>query len=600
MNEIIFKRTSNVFLNTGIIALHHYLERYKYPNEETILSDEELWYNLSENELVVKSNRLFEILEEVYYLMGKEVYDTANKKALEEKSNAYYISQTDSFKRFPAMNTYGLAALITNNAAGKTKIFENTKRRKDLLKKGEDALVQKFVDYFEQNNMKLLEQLYFDEPYVKITRLDWDDKYFEQGDEICYLTGERFKKLVDTTNISPFFAGLINFASYLKDSDKKISWKAMYLSRFSPKFCFYMYIAGLDSLVCYLFESNNLITLNNFYKNYKSIFKTEFELLDVNFMSNFKLHRFKQATKDSDNREEGNKDYTEQFEILFMLIYTIYFEILYNRGIQDIAEIDPDDIFAELGSNNDLLNLVSFKADKFASTLRPNSFEHFNQFKFTIRLIIELEKNGINFSQILSSLKFLKTSDKNSKNSYRLERQMRNDILEKILKQKSILTEIESLFYNCFTYLNSGESIGFKNFKMLLQLVNLYEPVINQSMENKEELQKLQEKAIKLGQSIGISILGFDNPENEVKTKQANAKQARGYIIGLHKARNSEQFREAIIRLQTKYNLVINNELLTGLNEETYEFIKQFAVISSLNIINSVLQPKSDKKDENK
>jgi tmRNA-binding protein len=594
MNEIVFKRTSNVFLNTGIVALHHYLERYKFPDAETQLSDEELWYELNKDQLLVRSNRLLEILEQVYYLMGREVYDTANKKALQENSNAYYISSENRFVRFPAMNTYGLAALITNNAAGKTIKFENTKRRKYLLKQGETELVQKFVDYFEQNSMKLLEQLYFEEPYVKITRIDIDKKYFEEGNDICYLTGERFKKLVDTTNISPFFAGLLNFASFLKDSDKKISWKAMYLSRFSPKFCFYMYIAGLKSLVCYLIDSNSLVSLKSFYQNYKSIFRSDFEMLENNFMANFKLHSFKQVAKDTDKRDEGSKDYSEQFEILFMLIYTIYYQILYNKGISKPEEIAPDDIFAALSTQKESFNLVSFKADEFAATLRPNSFENFNQFKFTIRLIIHLEKNGIVFSQILSSLKFIKTSDRNSKNSYRLERQVRNSILEKILKQKSILTDIENLFYNCFTYLNSGDAIGFKNFKMLLDLVNLYEPIMYQPME-KEELQRLQERAIKLGSSIGISISNYDEGD-----KSANAKKARTYIIGLHKARNAEQFREAIIRLQTKYGIVVSNELLEGLNEETYEFIKQFAVISALNILNSILQPKSDKKDENK
>lgn len=111
---------------------------------------------------------------------------------------------------------------------------------------------------------------------------------------------------------------------------------------------------------------------------------------------------------------------------------------------------------------------------------------------------------------------------------------------------------------------------------------------------DKEQFQTLQNRAINLGKSIGMSILTFDEGN-----KQANAKDARTYIIGLHKARTAEQFREAIIRIQTKYGLVMSGELLQGLNEETFEFIKQYAVISALNIINSVIKPQNDSKNEN-
>ena len=141
-----------------------------------------------------------------------------------------------------------------------------------------------------------------------------------------------------------------------------------------------------------------------------------------------------------------------------------------------------------------MVNLVSFKADKFASTMRPNAFENFNNFKFTIRLISYLEAQGVDFAQVLWSLKFLKKSDANKKNSYRLERQIRNRVLSKVLKKQSIVADIEQLFYLCFTYLvaseNLSRNIGFKNYQQLVKLVQLYEPIIYKSnnMEEQEAL----------------------------------------------------------------------------------------------------------------
>lgn len=590
MNEIIFKRTSNVFLNVGIISLCEYIKDYIENIDGNNLS-----YELFPDALIVKSNSLFEVLEELYYMMGQEVYDTSMKKQKESPGNAYYIEQEDRFEKFPAKYTMGLASLLTNNAQGVTK-EENNSSKIAKLRKTDPQLAQKFENYFQQNNLKLQSKIYFNEPYTKITRLEKPNlAYFEPGANKCYLSGEAYKKLVDITNTSPFFSGLTNFNSHLTTSDKKISWKVMYLSRFAPKYCFYMY-NSLDTIVCYLLESNSLESLQKLYNQSQGVFKDEIVAAEDNYMSNFNFYNFQNQSKNTENRLAPGKDYTEQSETLFMLLYTIYREFLYSQGVQEPMEKELmflDGLFLD---SLHVSSLVTFKADKFSSTLRPNTFEHFNNFKFIIKLFNYLTTQKINFGQVMSSLKFLKRSDRNAKNAYRLERQIRNKVLDKILKQKSILKDIETLFYLCYTYLNSGDSIGFKNFKMLLTLVNLYEPFINTNkIMNKEESQKLQEKAIKLGSSIGIKIRDYEG-----KDYKANAKQARAYIIGLHKSRTSEQFREALIRLQTKYNLVISNELLYGMNEENFEFIKQFSVIGALNILNNILQTKSNNQNENK
>jgi len=352
-----------------------------------------------------------------------------------------------------------------------------------------------------------------------------------------------------------------------------------------------MYVSGLDSIVCYLFESGNLIQLQQIYDENRSIFKSKLELLDADYMSNFKFHNFNYK-KDNENKLTLKSDYTEQAEISFMLIYTIYRQILFNQGINEITDTDGDfDPMSESSFKKLPVSLVSFRADKFASTLRPNAFEYFNNFKFAIRLISHLEKNGVNFQQALWSLKFLKPSEKNSKNKYRLERQIRNRVLKNMLNQKSILSDIETLFFQCFTLIVSGEDVGLKNFNVLLKIVELYQPIIYSKHNNqmKEETEKIQEKAIKFGSSIGISIIGYEN-SNTLSEKQNNAKNGRSYIISLHKARTLSQFTEAVIRLQTKYNIIFSGELLNNINEDNFEMVRQFAIISALNQINSVLK----------
>ena len=172
-----------------------------------------------------------------------------------------------------------------------------------------------------------------------------------------------------------------------------------------------------------------------------------------------------------------------------------------------------------------------------------------------------------------------------------MNRQTRNRVLKKILDQKSILGDIETLFFQCFTLMTSGENVGFKNFHVLVKIVELYQPIIY-SKDNtlmKEETEKIQEKAIKFGSSIGISIIGYENA-NTLNEKQSNAKNGRAYIISLHKARTLAQFTEAVIRLQKKYNIIFSGELLNNINEDNFEMVRQFAIISALNQINSVLK----------
>jgi len=493
MTSIEFNRTSNVFLNTGIIALHHYLEKcVEDPDLLTYPVSREN-FHLEKDKLTINHENLFQLLEDIYYKMGEEVYDTATSKQKEELGNVFYVEETGEFKRFPKIYTLGLTNLITNNAQGGTRGEANTIKLEELKKK-KPEIATKIENYFTDNKLTILSKIYFNEPYTKITRLDKPNKlYFEQGNEYCYLTGEFYKKLVDNQNTSPFFSGLINFNSHLKGNDKKISWKAMYLSRFAPKYCLYMYVSGLESIVCYLFESGNLEQLKQLYDENKSIFKSKLELLDANYMSNFKFHNFNYK-KDNENKLTLKGDYTEQAEISFMLIYTMYRQILFNQGINEITETDNDfDPMAESSFKKLPVSLVSFKADKFASTLRPNAFEYFNNFKYAIKLISYFERKGVNFQQALGSLKFLKPSEKSSKNSYRLERQTRNRVLKKILNQKSILEDIETLFFQCFTLMVSGENVGFKNFYVLQKIVELYQPIIYSKDNNhmKEETEKM-------------------------------------------------------------------------------------------------------------
>ena len=160
------------------------------------------------------------------------------------------------------------------------------------------------------------------------------------------------------------------------------------------------------------------------------------------------------------------------------------------------------------------------------------------------------------------------------------------NVIDHLLKGKSILTIIESLFEKSFLLLANGDNPGFRRYDLILEFLKIYEQSINFGTTIMEE--SLQQRAIGLGKSIGYAIINYDNPKND-NEKKANAKNGRKYLIGLHKARTIEQFREALIRIQRKYQVSVANEILESLNEKNYIAIKQYAQIGALNSLNVVL-----------
>ncbi|MEN0048025.1 MAG: hypothetical protein AAF806_13280 [Bacteroidota bacterium] len=604
MTSITFRRTANIFINAGIVGLYQYLEEYK--NDESLPPYEYRWLD-DKNGIHIQSEKLTEFLEVLYYRMGKEVYDTSGKNARAKEDKYYFVEEPFSYEPFFKMKTYGVGALITNDPQPIPKIKENAISFKKLAQEKE-IFANKIAKVYAKNGWKLKDfevsengftakkgikgdaKIFLNEPYIKITRLEpLKREHLQEGDEKCYLTNEGFKKLVDVQNTSPFVKGLNNFTSNLTPTSQKVSWKTMYVSRFSPKLALYSYISGLDSIVCFFFDSNTLQNLHQLYHQNSAFYKDELQLIEGNYMSNFNTYSF-YAAKKGGEKYESPRDYAAKEEVQFALIYTIYQQLLAGKKVENIEKYSSffQPIFEEKP-----ISLISLRADKFSGTLRPNSFEYFNNFKFIISLILHLERNGIDFGQIMQSLKFLKNAHRSSKNSYQLERVTRNRVLGSMLNGKSILADVSLLFYQCYTYLISNNPTGYKNYKQLSKLIQLYESLIQLNMTK-----EMQEKAFNLGTSIGRAIIDFEQPKDNIARKN-NAKAGRKYLIDLQKARNLEQFNDAIIRIQNKYLMKVKTELFkTDIGENNFNLTKQFAIIGALNQINSVLEPIT-KKDNN-
>lgn len=618
MNKIEFKQTSNIFINTGIVALYRYLKKYesRFPEKYAIVQNE-----LQKNKLIVECDNLLPLLEDVYYFMGEELYDTATKKQLEEKDKYYFVKEPFDAVPFSKIKTLGFSSIVTGNPPV-TKGKGGKKLKFDKLYEQDYVFAFKIAEFLNKKNKKLkfysfidgkleeneiisgkkrkentggYSEIFINAGYTTIPQLEFNEEYFAKGNQICPLTNIGYKKLVENKSSSAFLSGLSNFNSYLYSSDKKISWKAMYLMRFSPALVFYHYKKGYDTLICDFFNSNNLHNINSL--NNPELLKPRIELEQqkpLPYNSNFNFFDFSYTKKDNEEYKVNlSDDAIYSSELSFLLLYTFYqrnFKIEISK--EKIEDTNISDPFTNYPLEKVPISLIVFKADKFTSTTkRPNEYEEFNNIKFVFRLIYKLEHNEIEKNKVLikNVWRYLKIKTPSSENAKRRrqfdkakyeERKIRAKVFEHLLKSKSVISQIEKLFYDSYKYKMENFDVGYRNYKTLLNFLIIYEQSLKINVMDKE----LQQKAINLGKSIGQGILRFNNED-----KKTNAKAGRKYLIGIHKSRTLLQFMDNLYRVANKYSVSISKEILENIDEDNFQLIRQFVLISALNQINSVL-----------
>lgn len=409
MTKIEFKKTSNVFINIGIVALYRLLNR---PN---FLSGDFGYINnqLLSDKLIIENERLLELLEEAYYSMGKEIYDTPTRKQIEQADKFFFIKKPFSYGKFPKMLSFGLAGFITKPPFGPqpTPRVEPVKFSK--LLKDEPVFAHQIANVYKENNLKLKyhelldagpvenkEQhkgdsyIYMDEPYSKTPRIKFDANSFSKGGNYCPVLNEGFKTLVSSKGSFPFTSNLENFNSFLNTDDyQKISFTAKYLYYFAPAIAMYLYYNNYNSFSSSFFNSSTLTNINSLYSDEFFFTKDEMESLKIPFQRNIKLENFKYSKKNDEHFviNSGEDSYSPQ-EITFLLIYTFYLKKFDIDIENDISKVDIDP-FEGTPFKKTPISLVTFKADKFAETMRPNFYEEYSNVKFIIRLIHLLETN---------------------------------------------------------------------------------------------------------------------------------------------------------------------------------------------------------------
>jgi len=563
--------------------------------------------------LKIDSERLLELLEKVYYDMGKEQYDTS----LEKNHNHYFIKKEEGIyepNKMSTITTYGTARLINDDPQPKAGRKGQAPALKDLYET--DKNFAEFICNYYLKNGKTLKHFtlkdnkiflnklnskgkpkenstgvskgYIGDKYTKIPDFgnfgfEINEKYLSSGSLYCPFLNEGFKALLNNKNSLPFLRNIKSFTSFSVDQESvyKISLKALYLLRFCPAKSLYYYNdkAKKHSLHSFFFSSNSLKNDINIHTYLREFTLTEKEeLKQASYMRNFRLYTF---------RSKGNFCiYKHKYELLFMLIYTFY-----TRVIDKINnyEVGDNPLFKLIGNvqlqANYPIKIVHIKSEGDSKTVRPKSQEEYSQVHRLIEITSELEKNDIKFKNILKDLLYVKPELTGNK-VIEEERKIRNEVFKKFLRFESFLPEMVDLFFKCY----SDKKTKYRNYWMLEKFTSEYEKIIN-SNNNMEQKKTIEEKAILAGYFIAEGILKFE--AKNTKDRQKNAKAAKKYLIQLRKANDFEQFSIALERIMFKYNVWLDKSVQLELDDDKEQFIriKHHILLKALSTLNQELNP---------
>lgn len=550
---IIFKKTSDPFISAGIIGLYKYCQKRKKEKND-------LEFEILDNQLKIKSNNLEKVLKELYYDMGKEIYDTSTKKQKAKNEGFYYDENKDDFIRFPKVKTTGFASLIHDaqpTPLGKFVNLNDKKKNGKVIQKGLESinnkLYQRIIEFSKKHRIVLGKKIWFNDRNTATPNLE--KMNIEKGNQQCFICGKSYKKTYVSKSYSPFIGGTSaprNFVSMTKGTEK-ICWKCFYLQRFSPLNTFYYSDFKNNKMNIFIFINNSLIGMKKMHLNFLRDFLYPRDvLIDNNYSRNFSIYNFEKT---------DTKIYFNLFsEQLLLLLYTIYKKIEKLK----IKKSDLDEIFQieyEIEYNTEIFY---FQAKKFSSTMRPVSVNSFNKMHYIFQLFRAIDAN-LNFYFLLLELLIAK-----DEGNMKIDRAtLRNEWAEKVLNLKSTIFTLEKLVWN-----NFSKKDFYGTFDNIIDWLKIYESRINYG-GNKMMNDEIRDLAIKLGSQIGFAAKNDRNPT-----------VGKGKLISMKKSRTLSKFLDQLISFQSRYNLVINKEILTSINEDNFDYFRQFTIISALNSFN--------------
>lgn len=508
-------------------------------------------YSASNGSLTIYSDDIKQLLSDIFQDVGKEYYDISTKKMLERNEGFYYKSSDGTFVRYPKVKPIGYAQLINDSRPLPLKVSTKVSALDPQIKEK----LHKFA-LEEGLSVKEKDTIYIDDRNSAvpcITGSNWTP-----GSKTCMVCGDKFESTHETVKFSPFLGGKsagLCFVTMTKKPEEAC-WKCMFLNRISVgKFLYYSDSKGtkFQNLYCFSFNVDSfegLVQVNNKFLP-AGFMLDKFQKSEINYRTNFKLI----------SDEFGCIKLQHFHEFLLSLLFTVY------NKYKTMLPAD-NDIISLINIENTLnydTNVFYIFAKKFGSTLRPQLSGEYSETNYIFQLFDLLSKQNISMKSLFHDIVDYSYLSGAGNQKYDLAVSIRDKWAKAVLNKQSTLSMIERVVCT-----NKD-----RNPHSAVKFSKAYESYINYggNMAMNDEIRDL---AIKLGSQIGMAV-------NEKK----NLKAGKSKIIQLRKARNLRSFNDVIISMQFKFGIIVGRDLLDSINEDNFEYVRQFTVIQALNICNA-------------
>jgi len=542
---IVFTKNSDPFQSAGLATLIERLERINPPDTA---------WRMENQTLTIRSANLEAVLNDIFEQVGVDFYDTSTKKQRDAREGIYFDTKLNQPVRYPKVKQVGFPQMINDSRPlGESIKFGSLKpEMKSIIR-----------DFAADNGLKIADKdpIYMDNrnstiPYPGPMCL-------EPGSKKCMICGRGNKETYQAVKLSPFLGGSsagLNFVSETKKPEE-VCWSCQFLNRLSVgKFIYDNRPQGTKKQDLYAFFFNvddleGLIKVNNKLLTGGFLYTPE-QRFAVNYNRNF------------DYFFEGKRLISTQHfhENLLALIYTLYLKMLTIKNDNP----DLDDFLSLENTLKYNTNLFYLRAKKFGNTLRPQDSGEYTEMDYLFRLFDAMQspENGrIDMFYLYNDTVDYSQLAKGGRR-YDIAVSTRNEFARNVLYKRPIVGIMEELM--CRT--------GNHCTRSMVNFAKLYESYIryggNMAMND-----NIRDNALKLGSQIGMSILGASG--------RINSKIGKAKLIQLRKARNLEAFMDTLISIQNRYDLTISKDLLQSINEDNFNYVRQFCIVQSTNIINS-------------
>jgi len=566
--RVTFPKLNHFWLDSGLLGLYELLRGVK-DGAEVLLDDNGM-------KICGEESAIEAALEEAYDEVVKRYYNLSTKRQRDDTSahNFYYDNASDDFFAFPKKKARGIARLIYDKAprpAGAVVKWARKERRDvdvggKVVKRTRGVLppshvhLQQRMDAFLDargldvtTNGLLLDRPNEIRPKIPKVRLVVLE---EKRTGTCYLCGDKADRFVEASQtVFPFITGSSGVRSFntLAGRPEKVCWRCAFIGKFVPANGFYMTIR--EQLFAFFPYSTSLSKMDDVYGMLR-----DFVYEDPNYAKNF------QHFLPVGDYAEGF--FQRPYEIAFAFFYTLYKKLLVHEQTDEELVFDWDKML-EITLSKAPIEFVVVHAEKKGDTYLGKLIWPFRQTVYFFRLMNALSEARVDVKEVMRLL-----VDR-SKTQFEHKTLIRNRVCERVLKQKSVVSLIESY----------GFAADLTYTKPLFDFVLCYENIIRKEdgMTTEE-----QEAAVTLGKRIGVTV---GNAAREKTGKGGN----KGDLFALRKMRKKVDFLNQLNRLQFKYGLSIPPDVYQGkLTDTNYAEFKSFCMLAALNSFNAVARTKTE------